>query len=45
MIASPAATWVPDLTVKYVPNCSHWAQQEQPELVNRYLLEFLDDVR
>ena len=27
--------------VKYIPKCSHWVQQEQPELVNQYLLEFL----
>ena len=27
--------------VRYVPNSSHWVQQEQPQLVNRYLLEFL----
>jgi epoxide hydrolase 4 len=25
----------------YVPNCSHWVNEEQPELVNRLLLEFL----
>ena len=29
------------LEIKYIPKCSHWVQQEQPELVNRYLLEFL----
>lgn len=29
--------------IKYIPNCSHWVQQEQPELVNQYLLEFLAD--
>ncbi len=28
--------------VQYVPNCSHWVNEEQPELVNRLLLEFLD---
>ncbi|MEL6581022.1 MAG: alpha/beta hydrolase, partial [Cyanobacteria bacterium J06621_12] len=28
--------------VKYIPNCSHWVQQEQPELVNRYMREFLN---
>ncbi len=27
--------------IKYIPECSHWVQQEQPELVNQYLLEFL----
>jgi epoxide hydrolase 4 len=25
--------------IHYVPNCSHWVNEEQPELVNRLLLE------
>lgn len=29
--------------VRYVPLCGHWVQQEQPEVVNRWLLEFLGD--
>ena len=29
------------LTMKYIPNCSHWVQQEQPQLVNDLLHEFL----
>lgn len=36
--------WAPHLTVRYIPNTSHWVQQEQPELVNRYMLEFLGDL-
>ncbi len=28
--------------IKYIPQCSHWVQQEQPELVNQYLLDFLN---
>ena len=24
-----------------IPDCGHWVQQEEPGLVNRYLLEFL----
>jgi pimeloyl-ACP methyl ester carboxylesterase len=28
--------------IEYVRNCSHWVNEEQPELVNRLLLEFLD---
>ncbi len=27
--------------IKYIPNCSHWVQQEQPQLVNQYMREFL----
>jgi|SRR5579883_1831808 pimeloyl-ACP methyl ester carboxylesterase len=33
--------YVRDLTIRYVPETSHWVQQERPELVNQYLLEFL----
>ena len=29
--------------IKYIPQCSHWVQQEQPELVNQYMVEFLSD--
>ncbi|MEW6444224.1 MAG: alpha/beta hydrolase [bacterium] len=27
--------------IRYIPRCSHWVQQEQPDQVNRYLEEFL----
>ncbi|HLZ69057.1 MAG TPA: alpha/beta hydrolase [Dehalococcoidia bacterium] len=37
--------WVGDLRIRYIPRTSHWVQQEQPGLVNRYLREFLSDVR
>jgi pimeloyl-ACP methyl ester carboxylesterase len=30
--------------VKYIPLCGHWVQQEQPTLVNGYLLDFLADL-
>ncbi|MDY6796819.1 MAG: alpha/beta hydrolase [Actinomycetota bacterium] len=32
-----------ELTIKYIPHCSHWVQQEKPELVNSFILGFLDD--
>ena len=32
---------VSQLQIKYLENCSHWTQQEQPELVNHYMKEFL----
>lgn len=35
--------WVPELTLRYIPDASHWVQQDRPEEVNRYLLEFLVD--
>lgn len=33
--------YVSDLQIRYIPNCSHWVQQEQPQLVNQYMREFL----
>jgi len=27
--------------IKYISNCSHWVQQEQPELVSKYILSFI----
>lgn len=33
--------YVRDFTLKYIPNCSHWVQQEKPDLVNQYMKEFL----
>ena len=31
------------LDIRYIPACSHWVQQEQPETVNSYIEEFLSD--
>lgn len=33
--------YVKDFQVKYIPNCSHWVQQEQPQLVSQYMRNFL----
>ncbi len=33
--------YVKELQIKYISNCSHWVQQEQPDLVNQYMREFL----
>lgn len=33
--------WAPNLTVRILPHATHWIQQDAPELVNRYLLDFL----
>jgi pimeloyl-ACP methyl ester carboxylesterase len=33
--------WVGDLQIRYIPDSGHWVQQEQPEKVNQYILEFL----
>ncbi len=32
---------VTDLAVKHIPKCSHWAQQDNFELVNQYIRDFL----
>lgn len=33
--------YVKDFQIHYIPNCSHWIQQEQPALVNQYIWNFL----
>lgn len=33
--------YVRDFQVQYIPNCSHWVQQEQPQLVNQTIRAFL----
>jgi pimeloyl-ACP methyl ester carboxylesterase len=39
-LAEGLEQWVPDITVRYL-DCGHWTQQERPQEVNRYLMEFL----
>lgn len=34
--------YVQNLRIRYIANCSHWVQQEQPEQVNQYIHEFLE---
>ena len=34
--------YVPNLTLKYIRGASHWVQQDSPETVNRYVLDFLE---
>jgi pimeloyl-ACP methyl ester carboxylesterase len=44
---SVAATreWVPNLRPPvWIPDCGHWIQQEEPDTVNKVLLEFLAEV-
>ena len=33
--------WAPKLTVRVLPEASHWVQQDAPALVNSYVLDFL----
>ena len=35
--------WVPNLVQRYLPDASHWVQQDQPELVNEMLEAWLRD--
>lgn len=35
------AELVPDLRIRYLPDASHWVQQDQPEAVTQLMLEFL----
>ena len=40
-MADAHGDFVSDLTVKHIPKCSHWVQQDQPELVNQYMRDFI----
>ena len=33
--------YVEDFQIRYIPNCSHWVQQEQPQRVNQCIRAFL----
>ena len=35
--------YVPQLVLRYLPDASHWVQQDQPELVNEMLEAWLAD--
>ncbi len=39
-LAEGLEQWVPNVSVRFL-DCGHWTQQERPEEVNRYLMEFL----
>lgn len=34
-------TYVENLRLEYIANCSHWVQQEKPELVNQLIRDFV----
>lgn len=45
-LAAGMELFVPNLRATHlVRDCGHWTQQEHPETVNRYLIEFLSDLR
>jgi pimeloyl-ACP methyl ester carboxylesterase len=33
--------WVPSLRIERFPNASHWVHRDEPELVNRFMIEFM----
>jgi pimeloyl-ACP methyl ester carboxylesterase len=33
--------YVRDFRIRYIPHCSHWVQQEQPQLVNQHIRDFI----
>jgi len=43
-LAEGMERWVPHLRKEFIADCGHWIQQERPEEVNRFLLEFLGDL-
>ncbi len=40
-LAEGMERWVPNLRTVHIPGSGHWTQQEQPEAVNRALIDFL----
>ncbi len=41
-MAELSRKYVKDFTLNLVDGASHWVQQDAPELVNKYMTEFLD---
>lgn len=41
-LAEGMERYVPDLETHMIPGCGHWTQQEQPDAVNRLLIDWLD---
>ncbi len=42
-LAEPDREWVPNLRVERLSDVSHWVQVDQPKVVNKLLLEFLQE--
>jgi alpha-beta hydrolase superfamily lysophospholipase len=40
-LAALPAKYVPNLTVKYIEDASHWVQMDKPDEVNNYMREWL----
>jgi soluble epoxide hydrolase / lipid-phosphate phosphatase len=44
-MANGMEQWVPNVRFHHVKDSGHWTQQEQPDEVNRVLIDFLSDLR
>lgn len=42
-LADGLERWVPQVRVERLPRASHWVQHDEPDAVNRLLIEFLTD--
>jgi epoxide hydrolase 4 len=42
-LAEPEARWVKDVRMEWLPEATHWVQHDEPERVNKLLLDFLAD--
>ena len=40
-LAEDTEDYVRDVQLRFIANCGHWVPQEKPDLVNRYMAEFL----
>jgi epoxide hydrolase 4 len=40
-LVSGTERFVPNLQVRTIPGCSHWTQQDRPDLVTKWMLQFL----
>ncbi len=50
VVSQSVAEWTSEFvdapfTFRLIPKCGHCVQQEKPELVNQYILEFLADLK
>ena len=44
-LAEPDPAWVPHARVEHLPQASHWLQSDEPDRVNRLLIDFLAEAR
>jgi pimeloyl-ACP methyl ester carboxylesterase len=42
-LAEASRKYCTDVQVKKIPNCSHWINQDIPEIVNQYMEVFLNE--